>query len=468
MRIAINKSKSKSKNAHDDTIKQVDEWIAAHQRSFISRALWNNIEEVMDTCVLSPEEMSYRKEFKSKPTAREKRVIDISQTVTDLKPTSVRWIVKEVFATNLLLEPLSRIVAEYAVQAICAGEEPLPMQRITLRNQLPISQAWRFGYCSEDRYRNLFEKLEQKTESDPLPTIKLKDRNQYQVICEPTGDKSFGFNTYYQLEGIPSLHDRGFFCIGEPQRIKKDELRKKYSAANLTEAAVETALDIVSEDPIDSKLAKVWKAATQLNPGGDRRREAKLLYDLRTYEIQHIDSFYLHAMYNIICWSSPPHSNIRILKGNPESIISHSTKAMSDFDRDRKLEDMPLKKDDTVILLMPWENGGELFSLDLTQDDTIVIGQRKELEPHVKRSVLFMFNQINNVLGGNSTLTRDVIFIVADYARHIRTFYLENMSEQQIDFFNVPNTLLPTFFQPESEDEDSVEGTTDTALVAEH
>lgn len=458
MRIAINKNKSKSKITNDDTIKQIDEWIATYQHSFISIYLRHNVEEVMDTGVVSPEEVSYRKEFKCKQWEGEGPTIDISQIVADFKNTSVDRIAKVVFATNLLLKPLSIIVAEYA------GDESL-LPRVTFRNQTSVWQAYVLGFFTAKRYTALFEQLKQTAEDDPLPAIELEDGNSYQIIREPTGERDIIENSYFQLKGILSLQDR---CRGQdlhfpfPDYSKKEELRKKYPAANLTRGAIEIALDIASDDPIDSKLTKVWEITTRFKPNSDRRQIATELYDFRISEIQS-SSFYLQAFYKNIYWS---YSHIHILKGNPESVISHFTQGIDRSDLSRKLKDVPLKKNDQVFLLMPWENQGNLFSLDLTSDDTIVIGPRKELEPHVKRSGLFMFNQIYNVLGVDSRLTSDVISIVAGYACPIRTFYLESMSKQQIEFFEVTRGLRPTFFQSESEDEDPTECADDTALVA--
>ncbi len=73
--------------------------------------------------------------------------------------------------------------------------------------------------------------------------------------------------------------------------------------------------------------------------------------------------------------------------------------------------------DDEAILLPPWQNQGSYFGLSLDQEDTILIGPKKDLEP----------------------LTQSLKELGAKYA------YLETLTPEQISFFKVPKHLIPPY-----------------------
>lgn len=72
------------------------------------------------------------------------------------------------------------------------------------------------------------------------------------------------------------------------------------------------------------------------------------------------------------------YGSVAILRGKPENIINRQTRG-------------------EYLLLSPWQNEGQLFSLPLCQDNTIVIGDRASLEPHAqeleKKGIKFAYHE---------------------------------------------------------------------------
>lgn len=114
----------------------------------------------------------------------------------------------------------------------------------------------------------------------------------------------------------------------------------------------------------------------------------KLLFEIRT-------------LYNEISWN---YGSCIVLRGRTAGIVSGDT-----IEGDRGVR----TKGRETLLLEPWENKGEYFTLPLRQEHTLLIAPRKVLEPHA------------------DLLER----------QHVKFAYIENLSKEQADFFKVPRKL---------------------------
>lgn len=146
--------------------------------------------------------------------------------------------------------------------------------------------------------------------------------------------------------------------------------RDSFVGLNLR-TAVFFALDYLSEESVDQKLCKLYKAKDQQWNGAKR-----ISVDFKTNIIVTRNKLVptienkvlptIRATQNSIAWEYGP---VVILKGNPASVISHPVKGGA----------VP----NEVSLLYPFENDGKLFSLDLTRsDDLMILGPQKLLEKH--------------------------------------------------------------------------------------
>lgn len=96
---------------------------------------------------------------------------------------------------------------------------------------------------------------------------------------------------------------------------------------------------------------------------------------------------------NIIWWS---YGNTVVMRGDARQVIHHIDTTATERS-----------------LLEPWENGGALFCLDLSESNTFVLGPKNTLKPH-------------------KTLAEE---------KNIQLIYIEDLSKEQMEFFRVPENL---------------------------
>lgn len=100
-----------------------------------------------------------------------------------------------------------------------------------------------------------------------------------------------------------------------------------------------------------------------------------------------------------------------------------------------------ISKGNPKLLLSPWENKGEFFSLELNQEDTIVIGSQKILSPYVDKVIQGIVSELNPIFV--LQFSASLIKMIADYARTetANYFYIEDLNVSQLLFFQVPKEL---------------------------
>lgn len=398
---------------------QLDQWIQEHKGDYISRGIYQNTLETLERGVICSSEANFRKTMKHNWGGGE--VKDISQVVADLKSESATYIAKEIEETRLLgNKHILKIVVEYAATPTPA----LPPRVQVQNNSSSLKYAQAAGFISEDQSMYFWGRLTK----DKLSTIKLRDDKYHQIIFDPQCADQF--STAFRIEGIPQITIRSWCDDGYKER--QNELLDKYRKFDLYEHGINVACDMVSADPIDKRLAQVWDISKPFS--SNLEKLAKKLNEARESEIYGgYTDCYLGACYNRIGDFNEKCKTI-VLRGKPDNIISQ------------------LASENFMTLLRPFENKGELFNLDLTQEDTIVIGARSELAPYVTKMTKMLRDEINNI--SLPSMISPIINLIAEYAQAIRIFYIEDMSAAQITFFKIPPNM-----QPVKESQDLVKNT---------
>lgn len=245
---------------------------------------------------------------------------------------------------------------------------------------------------------------------DNLPEI---DRQQYKKLAENE------WLSYGQNRGLNSLLNRkqgiDFFFKAKkekPQlfgksRSKKpvkirvasirpnfkrnrivEELAQKY---NTSETEIQIAYDLQSGNYLDKHL-------THKNEKWTKKKVPQKIIDQAIYSAR-IPGKCLKVEVstgkNGISWA---YGNTVVLRGKTENISTYSRS---------------VKAGRELLLLTPWQNKGEFFRLPLAQEDTLILGPRQVLEPHVAR-----LRELN-----------------AQYV------FIESLSIEQNDFFSTPKNL---------------------------
>ncbi len=196
-----------------------------------------------------------------------------------------------------------------------------------------------------------------KAKKDETFLLPLKNNK----TCKAVRGAGTIWNTIITFEGVPLAS------------CKDLEIRHAYSSY-----AMQVAIDCCSADPIDKRLAQVWEANKEL-----RDNLKDLHTELLNFRYCEIDRSALcssvRAVYNGINWQ---YGDVIVLSGNPEKIVS-----AFNFSNDNRKKDAKLENGQDVFLLEPFENGGEFFSLDLKQEDKIVLCPRAVITKHNKMSI---------------------------------------------------------------------------------
>jgi len=208
-------------------------------------------------------------------------------------------------------------------------------------------------------------------------------------------------------EVVSHMFGIGFNDKSDGEKIKyQHELDALCYLFKCLENSIQIANDSLLENPIDKRLAQVWNAKRK--EGGDNRKLFLELINFRALEIYKncvLDQ--VRVTYQKINWT---YGDVIVLRGNCEKILSTLCKCDSDTNKNKQESEIQFFKGQELYLLHPIENNGDFFALDMTQEDTIIIGPKKELASHV--------------------------------TNRMKVFCIEDMNQEELDFFQVPPRLL--------------------------
>lgn len=202
---------------------------------------------------------------------------------------------------------------------------------------------------------------------------------------------------------LPSDTDQRF-----PALVEIRELARRF---NCYEDSVSAALEVCNQQSANQRFAKVWEAHQEFDY--DHRKLFNHLIRMSRLQFQNnFERLEFSATYNGINWRD---GEVVALRGNPNLILSTFNKSKRDSDMRVPVDEVALRDGQKVDLLFPFENHGKIFSLDLTQEDTIIIAPKE------------VISKLKN----------------ATNAHRIKMFSIEDMSDEQLDFFKVPDRLRP-------------------------
>jgi hypothetical protein len=366
---------------NEESQKQISNWIATHKDHYISHSIpANRTDEVFHHGKLRPTEEVLRKDFKCE--------------------------------INPKFENISRLIHDYKNESKASERKPLP-ERFVMHNNLPLSVAAQYHLFLGSNYLEFINHLSILPETSTLPSLTLKDGKTYQITRNKKGDKSLLNNTFFQIEGLPYLE---VFNPNLPLNDLSFAWFKRYDL--YAERAAQIAIDMLATQTIDSQLAIIWQTYKTLTY--NQASVWSNLLNSRSNAIRYSvnPSCNLDASKNEITWTT---DTIQILRGNPESTYC------------------AMQNTSWTPLLHPWENNGEMFSLDLSEVNTIIIGPRAQLEPYVTKNSQPVIHALNET----EYLPPVITPAVEGYARKYKIFYFEDMTKEQLKFFNVPAHLNP-------------------------
>jgi len=194
------------------------------------------------------------------------------------------------------------------------------------------------------------------------------------------------------------------------------------------------AADMVTDDPIDSRLSVFWKS--KVSPASnwiEKLHFAGQCTYLRYTEIplMKLDES-ISAFYNDVSWSYGP---VVIIKGNASGLIgtipfkadgasmAHLIYRQGHFTESKWQQELMRCKPndgDYVRLLAPYQNNGLPFSINLSDEDVIILGPKSKLEKFRENP---KYNSYRIIFIEELTLEHMNFFKVPDYLRPAPTEY---------------------------------------------
>lgn len=274
---------------------------------------------------------------------------------------------------------------------------------VTLNHFLAVDDLVDFGFLTQEEYSLLEKTLGQENNS-----VQLKDGKEY-LIRYSTERKS------YLIDGIPSF-DCNNIVFKMNEFMVSSNFVYPVGDTNTTAVSMFTALrlrlmqDVINKNIFDKQLALVWNFYKPLINKNKIPYLAHYLQDLREQEFGRTKlNAGIRCLFKKICWE---YGDVVVLKGQASEIIGSTNNLTPGRGKDRSnFYSEPLDDNQEVELLAPWEHkNGESYSLDLSDKDTIIIGLEKK---------------------------------ISAYRGKYKVYSYEEMTQNQLDFFLVPEELRP-------------------------
>ena len=198
----------------------------------------------------------------------------------------------------------------------------------------------------------------------------LKNCKEVNKLVCYNGEKGF----YIRCKNNSYIEAReNFEILLETNGRNEDEINKYMVAFSLMVDMYKNR-----EERIDYVLSKFWNDNKEyynnLNDiikspiGAHSTKKKEFLNNFYSTKRDNVHIYKLNdnirALYNKIAWK---YGNVVVLRGNGLDIIDNKKPPVGE-----------------AQLLYPWQNGGEPFCLNLDNEDTIILGPKKEIEEHCK------------------------------------------------------------------------------------
>lgn len=386
-------------------------WIERHGKDFVAHAIWeNNVEKLLKAGMVHSAEAIVRSgktaSFET-GTWGDRSSLNLGFYLEELKKNPVDDIPCPLIYQNAMslgeaitkryIRP-AQVLSFMSVTEMSKylyGNEAILEWLELMNRQDEIKRP-----LSKEQFANMNEEEKQKFR------VILHDGKDYDIVLEP--EKEGDAEPIFKIQGIPSIRINNSYELA----LLSDFCNKK-KIPNVRN--FQLARDVQSSLPVDKMLALIWQAFLKLNPYSQSQIKIDTCKDLCTFRKRAIKcsalSYEIRVAYNAVYWQ---YGKVAVLRGNPKDIISA---LKNTYDTEKK--ELSHKIDTTgseVYLLQPFENGGEPFALDLSNEDTIVLGPEEILSP---------YRGLANSKG-------------------IRFHSFESMTQEQLNFFSVPPSFYAT------------------------
>ncbi|CEG58713.1 hypothetical protein [Legionella fallonii] len=358
-------------------------WLDKHKVSYIAHAIWgDNVEKVLRSGkILAAEEVlrKYQKVSYEQSSVYGGRALLNIDTITDF--------IRDNFSPEQLTHGIVK------------------------SDNITVEDAVKFNLISVDEGNRLrdkemdYAKFSKKdfavmsSKQKKISEIILKNGKNYSVIIDEGFSLYNGGRYVCKIQGIDSYKIAN--SLAGSSLI--NQLKKRFST--VPNFALQIAIDCARQESVNKILADAWDYYSSFNIGIIGKKSLdEYLFDLRSNIIQISKlNAEIRAGYNSIYWT---YGDVVVLKGNPNNILSISSLTLN--------ETWDIKKGE-VYTLKPYENKGEYLSLELNQEDTIIIGPQNILSQYYDTAV----------------------------EQGIRMISIESMTAEELNFFKVPPKLYP-------------------------
>ncbi len=360
----------------------VDGWLAKNKTDFAAHAVWKgNFSKIVQEGAVLPAEAILRKKQEVEYEAGSTYNARGTLTLPKLSEEELRSI-------EVLDSDESKKI--YEVFYFLAQKDALtPEEHKELKHlDLDAMNVNEYDYQWDSFQRDLFQKAENDVKSVDTQKQTFDFRMKYikrlpedkQKRYEELAGKEWLPPVFYQYYKSLQLSLRGISVIFEKKRMNPwhfkieacvsmnhprikavQTLARKY---NTKEGAIEVAYYTQRENYIDQFLARKYERWTK------GKWNSKIIFDALLQARQ------------IVCWEIKLNPEIRTSK-NAISWSYGNTVILRGKTKD--IQSSPARDGQELLLLEPWQNKGSFFSLPLAQEDTLVIGPQKELEPHLEK-----------------------------------------------------------------------------------
>jgi hypothetical protein len=386
---------TKVDKAKPDIQKQLDTFIATRLQNYVAHALWDEkaVDGVMKIGSVKSSEDLLRSEGQVSYEASDyghRGTQDIRALLADLKE-------KKITPPSSPLRLIDSINISDA-------------KKIGLITDATYKELIGIGWVDDiyDENGNYIKTIRNLDKIKSNLSLKLNDGNEYKVIYDPMGIDSDLENTCFRLQGVPYLELQDMTKYNE----FINQLAWRYNCSRM---AVQICLDQNTDISSHHHLARVWNTCKPLVLNSDYRG---LTHELMAFYHHQFDSksklqATIFAGYNGIWWS---YGDVVVLRANPKQLLSEANR-VSNYNPHlpSELKELQPEKLRDITLLYPYENKGEFFRMDLSHPDTIMIGPRAKLVRYQERA-------------------REM---------KLQMFFIEDMTEKQQQFFDVPFRLKP-------------------------
>ncbi len=235
-----------------------------------------------------------------------------------------------------------------------------------------IRSEWKHEYYEKCKDSKLNEN-EISRWKELSPKIKLNQLEYLELKwLRRISKHGFLFKPMTYVDVLGNLHKQDYVGILTNVQGIEEELLKGRNEKVDRIFITRIAFQMHEGNPVDKYLAKKYTKAMSQNP--EKITECiKKLYQARDIQFHYPKLLpEVRTLKNKIAWN---YGDIVVLRGNPQKVTTGNASSL----------EPNVKTGEEASLLEPFMNQGEIFNLPIVQEETIILGNRKSLEPYSEK-----------------------------------------------------------------------------------